>query len=120
MPDSVQGYPNLQLCKTGSEVLTFRDVAEELSEGLGQRVEFVPLSPEASEEDLRDAGMAEPVPSFVDYFRELSSEDTTLNVQTDAVEEVTGRPPRSLGQFAADHAGVLGNGGPDRQKTQGG
>lgn len=109
-----EGYEGNTYTITGPEVLTFRDVAEELSEGLGQRVEFVPLSPEASEEDLRDAGMAEPVPSFVDYFRELSSEDTTLNVQTDAVEEVTGRPPRSLEQFAADHAGVLGNGGPDR------
>ena len=95
---------------TGPEVLTFQDVAEELSEGLGQRVEFVPLSPEASEEELREAGMAEPVPPFVDYFRQLSSEDTALDIKTDTVEEVTGRPPRSLEQFAADHAETFGGG----------
>lgn len=95
---------------TGPEVLTFQDVAEELSEGLSQRVEFIPLSPEASEEELREAGVAAPVPPFVDYFRELSSEDTALDIKTAAVEEITGHTPRSLVQFAADHAEAFGSG----------
>ena len=95
---------------TGPGVLTFQDVAKELSEGLSQRVEFITLSPEASEEELREADMAVPVPPFVDYCRELSSEDTALDIKTAAVEEVTGHMPRSLVQFAADHAEAFGSG----------
>jgi uncharacterized protein YbjT (DUF2867 family) len=99
-----EGHEGRVYAITGPEVLTFRDVAERISSVLGDRVRFVPLSPKASGRELREAGLAESAPGWlVDYFRELSSEDTALAGRTGVVEEVLGRPPRSLERFVKDH-----------------
>lgn len=91
---------------TGPEVLTFGEVAEQLSGALGRPVAFVDVPDDAAREAMVESG----VPSWfadnlVTLFALLRAGGAAE--ATDDVREVTGREPRSVADFARDHASLF-------------
>lgn len=88
---------------TGPEAVTHAQIAAALGAAAGHEVRFQPVPAEAFVATLQQAGM----PSWQaeglaeDYAHYERGE--AAGVSGD-VEQVTGRPPRSVQQFAADHA----------------
>ncbi|HVW03892.1 MAG TPA: SDR family oxidoreductase [Vicinamibacterales bacterium] len=92
---------------TGPAALSYGDAAAILSRVSGRAIRYTPIDDEAFVSMLTGAG----VPA--DYARFLASifapvrEGWTAAV-TDAVRTLTGRTPRSLEQYAKDHAAAFG------------
>jgi uncharacterized protein YbjT (DUF2867 family) len=94
---------------TGPELLTYSGVAERFSRGSGVDIPLRVLSVEEYRLEMSKAGYPQAAVSNVaDYFSTLRAGHTALAVTTDDVLRVTGRMPRSVQQFAADHADSLG------------
>jgi uncharacterized protein YbjT (DUF2867 family) len=91
---------------TGPESLTFDDVATRLSAVLGQEISYRSSTVEAAAEGMRARGapdwLVEHVQQIWEIFRSGHGAETSP-----VVEEILGRPPRGLEEFARDHAGVL-------------
>lgn len=98
------------LTLTGPDALTLGQLADRISAVTGTTVRPLEETTEAAEARLRNAGAPE---QFVEYFsdigRSIMKGDTA--VVTDAVAGITGRPPRSLDAFLAEHASLLRRGG---------
>jgi uncharacterized protein YbjT (DUF2867 family) len=91
---------------TGPQAITFDDVAEALGTATGRRIEYVDLSPEESLPRFEAAGLP---PWLFDHLtrvfqliREGAFAQTTGDVQA-----VTGHEPRTIADFARDHAGAF-------------
>jgi uncharacterized protein YbjT (DUF2867 family) len=88
---------------TGPEALTFEEVANRLSLVTGRPVQFVDVPDAAARSAMVDAGAPEWVAdNLVTLFGLLRS--GLGSTVTGDVRSVTGRPPRSLADFARDHA----------------
>jgi uncharacterized protein YbjT (DUF2867 family) len=101
-----RGYAGKTYTLTGPEALSFDDAASILSEQTGTQISHVRVTPDAVRIALQAAGVA---PWFTDDMTKLHSmlADGYEDVVTDDARTMTGNPPRTLAQFAADHAGVL-------------
>lgn len=93
---------------TGGEAISNFDVAELLSRAAGITVQYVPVSDEAARQAMEAMG----VPGWmVDGFSELNhilAKGWMAGVETD-FESVTGRKPRTFGQFARDFRSAFVN-----------
>jgi uncharacterized protein YbjT (DUF2867 family) len=91
---------------TGPEAITYRDVAEEISQATGRQVEFIDVPDEAARQAMVGAGMPEFVADqLVRIFGQLrqgAAEETT-----DTFEALTGRRPGGFAAFARDHAALF-------------
>jgi uncharacterized protein YbjT (DUF2867 family) len=91
---------------TGPESLTFADLAGRLTDAIGRQVSYLDLSDEEHRQRLLAAGAPEWRADFTvglhRAFREGGGGDYA--VVTDAVARLTGRAPRTFGEFARDHA----------------
>ena len=96
---------------TGPEAVTYARIAEELSGALGRPVEFVDVPGEAARQGLLAAGLpdwlADHVVGAFARFREGAMERVTPTVR-----ELTGREPRSVGEWAREHAAAFGGAAP--------
>jgi NAD(P)H dehydrogenase (quinone) len=91
---------------TGPEPLSQRDVAALLSEVSGRPVEAVAVDDEAFIEGLTAAGLPEAAArAFASYGRAIR--EGYLDQTSDAVENLAGRPPRSLREVFEAHRGEL-------------
>ncbi|WP_329259943.1 SDR family oxidoreductase [Actinoallomurus sp. NBC_01490] len=91
---------------TGPELVTYADVAKELTEALGHEVEYRRISPDEHRSAMIQAGVPEPVAtSNAQVFGLIAEGDAAW--LTDDVTSVTGDPPRSLRTFIADHVGAF-------------
>jgi uncharacterized protein YbjT (DUF2867 family) len=84
---------------TGPEALTYQEAAEILSDAWGHPVRSEPVSDEEAHQTLKAAGLD------ADYADTLIGPSQNVRAGhaapvTEAVETVTGRPPRSLRRFA--------------------
>jgi uncharacterized protein YbjT (DUF2867 family) len=101
------GHQGTSYTLTGPEALTSAEVAERLSAATGHQVRYVDLPPEAFGQALAGAGL----PGWlVDGLIEANTmlaagQGATV---TDEAAKVTGRPPRTFAQFAADHRVAFG------------
>jgi uncharacterized protein YbjT (DUF2867 family) len=91
---------------TGPEAVTFAGVARELSAATGRAVTYVPVS----DEDARQAMIGDGLPpmlaeAIVAIF--ATQRAGSMATTTDAVRKLTGREPRTIAQFARDHAGMF-------------
>jgi uncharacterized protein YbjT (DUF2867 family) len=91
---------------TGPEAVSCDDVARELSALLGRRVDFVAVPDEAATAQLVAAGVGEwfattTVALFGQLRRGVQSE------ARDVVHALTGREPRSVADFLAEHASAF-------------
>ncbi len=92
---------------TGPEALSAAEVAERLSAAIGRPVRYVNLAAAAFGQALAGAGLPGwLVDALVEGNRLLAAgHGATV---TDEVARLTGRPPRTFDQFAADHRAAFG------------
>jgi uncharacterized protein YbjT (DUF2867 family) len=88
---------------TGAEASTMSEVAQAIGEAVGKPVSYVPLEPEQFQKNLLGAGVPAPIVEAIQgwfgYCRAGRAERVTAEA-----EQLLGRKPRSLRQFAQDHA----------------
>jgi len=105
---------------TGPEAIGFERVARELSElaPTGDRIEYVDIPDDAARAALLDAGLPGFVADFVvGVFQ--SQRTGSMSETTDAVRTLTGREPRTIGQFLRANAAAFGVGAGDPRATIG-
>jgi uncharacterized protein YbjT (DUF2867 family) len=91
---------------TGPELVSFSDVAAQLSEVRGRPVQFVPVPDAAAMEGLRQAGLPDWLAENIVAVFGMLRDDPSAQV-TDAVHAFTGRQPRPLAEFLADRAALF-------------
>ncbi|MGW6502843.1 NmrA family NAD(P)-binding protein [Nonomuraea angiospora] len=94
---------------TGPRALTCAEVAQELSAALGRTVEHAELSPDELAAGLRAQGLPA---GFADDLAELSRQvaSGSMAATTTAVRDLTGREPRTFGEFLRANAEALRTG----------
>lgn len=95
-----------ELPLTGPAVVSFDDVAAELSEVVGRRVGFVPVPDDAAVGQLVATGAPEWFATNLVTQFGLLRQGTQAQAR-DTVHTVLGREPRSVGTFLRDHAAVF-------------
>jgi len=100
------GHAGKTYTLTGPEALSFYQVASVLSRQTGRPLRHVRVPPDKVRVALQGRGVAA---WYADDMAKLHSMLAVgyEEVVTDDIHRVTGRPPRTLAQFASDHAGVL-------------
>ena len=114
------GHEGSSYTLTGPEAIGFERIARELSELAlaGDRVEYVDIPDDAARAALLDAGLPGFVADFVvGVFQ--SQRTGSMSETTDAVRTLTGREPRTIGQFLRAHATAFGVGAGDPRATIG-
>jgi uncharacterized protein YbjT (DUF2867 family) len=96
--------PLLEL--TGPDALTWFDAAQLMTDVLGREITHVPTPMDTLAQGLRALGRPEWLVEHVVELAVLMSERKAAQV-TDTVEDVTGRPPRSLTEFLTDNASAF-------------
>ena len=92
---------------TGPESLSAAEVAERLSAAIGRQVRYVNLPPDAFGQALAGAGLPGWLVDALVVGNTLLAAGDGATV-TDEVARLTGRPPRTFDQFAADHRTAFG------------
>jgi uncharacterized protein YbjT (DUF2867 family) len=90
---------------SGPEPLTQGEKVRALGRAIGRELEFVEITPEQVREGMLAAGLPAEIPSrllgsLADYAKAPGPSSTT-------VAEVLGRPARTFGEWAADHASAF-------------
>lgn len=88
---------------TGPRLLTFADIAEELSAVLGRRVSYIDLPRQAFLDALADEGVPEPMAGLLDYLFATVLDGRNAKL-TDGVQRALGRPPKDFRDFARESA----------------
>jgi uncharacterized protein YbjT (DUF2867 family) len=97
------GHDGRRYQLTGPEAVSFDDVAEQLSTVLGRPVGFVPVPDEDAVAQMVNAGAPEWFAANV--VRQLGRlRQGTQAEARDVVRVLTGREPRTVGEFLRDHA----------------
>jgi uncharacterized protein YbjT (DUF2867 family) len=91
---------------TGPASLSFADVAAQLGQALEKPVSYVPVPHEAARENLLGAGMPTWVVGLLGEYSRAYAKNWG-NFTTSHVEELTGKPGRSVLEFARDHAAAF-------------
>ena len=87
---------------TGPDLITYTDIAKELSETLGHAVEYRQISPAEHQAAMITAGVPDAVAtSNAQAFGLIAEGDAAW--LSDDVESITGAAPRTLHTFIADH-----------------
>jgi uncharacterized protein YbjT (DUF2867 family) len=94
---------------TGPEALSFDEMADELSDATGKKVEYVHVPPEYARKQLLQMGLPRWLVEDMIVLCASFREGYGAAVST-AVRDVTGRPPRTFGEFARDYASVFREG----------
>ncbi|HEU5008422.1 MAG TPA: NmrA family NAD(P)-binding protein [Jatrophihabitantaceae bacterium] len=87
---------------TGPALISYTDVAEELSADLGHQIDYRRALPDEHRELMIQAGLPDPIATSNAKAFELIAEGDAAWI-TDDVHAVTGNPPRDLHTFLADH-----------------
>ena len=88
---------------TGPEPLTYVEAAATLSKAAGREIRYVAVDDESFVSSLVDAGVPADLASDLALLFGLVRQGATAAV-SQAVEQLNGRPPRTLAQYAEDHA----------------
>lgn len=88
---------------SGHESLTFAEAADRIGDAIGKRVSYVDMPEEDFKGALAGVGMPEGV---ADIYVQLNREARlgAFAKTTGVIERLTGSKPRSLQNFARDHA----------------
>lgn len=100
------GGANERLNLTGAELLTIPQIAKIASEVTGKPIEVVPVSDEELEKGLVAAGLPPfVIPLVVGTDRNIRAGN--FDVESDAVQRLTGKPPQSLREFLTANRAAL-------------
>lgn len=91
---------------TGPATVSQGDVARIASELTGRPIAYVPVPREALERGMQEAGTPAAVATLLASFDEAIARGT-LDVATNAVEELTGKPAEDVRSFLARHKAAL-------------
>jgi uncharacterized protein YbjT (DUF2867 family) len=100
------GHMGRKYVVTGPEAISYTQIAEKLSAAIGRPVRYVNVTPDEAKQSMLQVGM----PAWlVDALLELYGvvRGGYGAVVTKAVEQVTGKKPRSFDEFARDHAAAF-------------
>jgi uncharacterized protein YbjT (DUF2867 family) len=100
------GHDGREYVVTGPAALTFAEAAEQLGEGLGRPVAYVDLPDAQLEQALLDASLPPELAADVVAINRNAREGN-LDTATSTVQDVTGRPSRSLAAWARDNASAF-------------
>jgi uncharacterized protein YbjT (DUF2867 family) len=100
---TTEGHAGQAYTLTGAEAITVEEVASAISEATGRSISYVDVREEAMRQGMLSQGLP---PAMVDGVLDLFATNRAgkAAVVTDAVRDITGRPPRSFKEFARDHA----------------
>ncbi|MEM6784017.1 MAG: NAD(P)H-binding protein [Bacteroidota bacterium] len=90
---------------TGPRLLTFYDVAADLSRATGQPVQFIPVPHDAFVEGIRASGAPKEVVWMLDYLFATVLDGRNASL-TDGVQRALGRPPKDFAAYAQDAAAM--------------
>lgn len=88
---------------TGPELLTFQDIAGELSRATGRQIRFNEIPHDAFVAGVAESGAPEEVVWIMDYLFSTVLDGRNAHL-ADGVERALGRPPRSFATYARDVA----------------
>ncbi len=91
---------------TGPALISYADVADELSRLLGRTITFRVQSPEQDRQAMIQAGIPAPIAAMNAQAFGLVADGDAAWLSPD-VAALLGRPARSFAHFAADHAGAF-------------
>lgn len=100
------GHAGQTYTPTGPEALTRIEAVRTISDVIGRDIRFVELTEEQGREQLRESGYPDEVIEAVIEYGTNPPEEAYTVLPT--VEQVTGRPPRTFAQWAAEHADDFG------------
>jgi uncharacterized protein YbjT (DUF2867 family) len=90
---------------TGPQSLTQAEMVAAIGKAIGRPLRYQEIPPQAARQGMIGLGFPE---AFVDAYLALLAETVGKPaLVTDEVDEVLGRPARTLGQWAADHAAAF-------------
>jgi NAD(P)H dehydrogenase (quinone) len=96
------GHENAIYTETGTEAITYSEVAAAMTEVFGKSIEFVDLTPEQWYEHILKMGVPEPV-ARTSISSVKASRAGEFSLSTDDYETITGRKPRTFKQLLADN-----------------
>ncbi|MGH3901932.1 MAG: NmrA family NAD(P)-binding protein [Pseudonocardiaceae bacterium] len=99
------GHAGRRYTLTGPEVLTIPDKVRAIGAAIGRDIQFVELSEIQARERMRESGTAEDVIEFVLGWYANPPEAASTVLPT--VEELTGRPARTIAHWVAEHAAIF-------------
>lgn len=88
---------------TGPEALTYEEAAAAISHASGRTLAYVPIDDTSFTKSLLDAGLPADHATYITGLFGHTREGRASQI-TNAVEELTGRLPRSFAQYAHGHA----------------
>ena len=89
---------------TGPRLLTFKDIADEISEASGRKINYSPISMEEYNSMMKEAGLPEDYIWLINYlFNEVLDNEVNSVVSRD-VELVLGRKAKDFADYAKDTA----------------
>lgn len=87
---------------TGPQALTPAEIVDLVNDIFGSNIALVPVDDEALANNLAAAGTPAPLAELV-VAMERNSREGRVGAVSDAVEQLTGKPPHSLREFLAEH-----------------
>lgn len=99
-------FDNEAYVLTGPEALTYAEAASVLSQAIGRPVAYQAIDGETFTKNLVGFGVPEAYAGFLAAIFHPVAQGWNAGL-SDAVERLTGKPPRSLATYAADHLGQL-------------
>lgn len=88
---------------TGPRLMTFNDVAFELSQATGRPIEFIPVSHDAFVQAVRDSGAPRDVVWMLDYLFSTVLDGRNAYL-TDGIQRALGRAPKDFADYAREVA----------------
>jgi uncharacterized protein YbjT (DUF2867 family) len=88
---------------TGPDALTYGEAAATLSEAAGREIRYVAVEDDAFVKSLTEAGVPADLAEYLTVLFGFVRQGATAAISP-GVEELTGQPPRTLAQYARDHA----------------
>ncbi len=88
---------------TGPQSLTYSEAASMLSSAAGRQIRYQAVDDDSFVKSLVEAGVPDDLARYLAVLFSYARQGATAAVSPD-VEELTGRPPLSLAQYAQDHA----------------
>lgn len=101
-----EGHEGKSYSITGPKALNLHEVAAAISEAIGKKVTYVDVSPDLARQGLLSLGMDEwVVNEYMSYFAAFKAGHA--NVVTGDFTKLTGKPSRTIEQFARDYASMF-------------
>ncbi|MEO1576548.1 MAG: NmrA family transcriptional regulator, partial [Pseudomonadota bacterium] len=88
---------------TGPRLMTFRDIAADLSKATGRTIEYVPVDHAAFVAGVAQSGAPKDVVWIMDYLFSTVLDGRNAHL-TDGVQRALGRPPKDFADYASDVA----------------